>query len=316
MAIMKPQLNMQGGNAPTQSGKGSAALQVTESIDHPGHLYFSIRESWAGEVPPDQSELMIAFENASAVLRSRFQRRSADRFLVYFSRLLKLAQVGFNGPSLQLGMSARGLDQFKAEVVQTEGSQIKHEHLKGLIVAVLWAIFSIMVITILAHLTIRYAESRGWIETVPVEKDKPPDVTGIASQTKSVLLNSIRWDRSISILHFGILLSGTMLGVWLSFSVRSMNLAFEQLQNAEADLMRPWIRLITFGLLALMLALFFQFRVIVVSIGDIFSTSRISDDAVIAFLVGLCLGFSDKVLPAEVQVRVREFFSRAKPSGR
>lgn len=47
-----------------------------------------------------------------------------------------------------------------------------------------------------------------------------------------------------------------------------------------------------------------------VSLGDVFSTSRISDDALIAFAVGLCLGFSDKILPIEVQKRIEDFLSK------
>jgi hypothetical protein len=47
--------------------------------------------------------------------------------------------------------------------------------------------------------------------------------------------------------------------------------------------------------------LVFYFRIIVISIGDAFSTNYISSNIVIAFLIGVFLGFSDKILPTEVQ---------------
>jgi hypothetical protein len=291
-----------------------SVLRVSESETQVGHLYFWVGEDWNAEVPADQSELMNAFEDTAAVLRARFQIRDPQRFSQLFDRLLKLAQAGFNGSAFQLLMTTRSLEQFKGELVRGEGSQIKHEHLKSLGVSVLVSIVLIMAVATATHIFINYAESSKWIITTHsnmTERQGATEEKRLETSENLVFLNSVQWDKRFSVLHFGILLSGTMLGIWLSFSVRNMNLRFEQLQNPEADLMKPWIRLATFGLLALILALFFHSRTLVISMGDIFSTSRISSDALVAFAVGLCLGFSDKVLPTEVQKRVEDFFSKS-----
>jgi hypothetical protein len=90
-----------------------------------------------------------------------------------------------------------------------------------------------------------------------------------------------------------------------------MDFAFEQLQHPESDMMRPWSRLLTFGLLALILALFFQMGILVISIGG-FSTNQISSNLLMAIFVGLSLGFIDRTLPAEVRRRIDEFLNSAK----
>jgi hypothetical protein len=293
--------------------KNGSALRVMKHETQLGHLYFWVCEDWIGEVPADQQELMIAFENVAAVLRARFlKEKDSPRFSELFDRLLKLAQAGFNVGNIQIAITNRSLEQFKSELVQAEGSKIKHVYLKNLGIAIAIASFLIILAAIGIHALILYAESSGWVivdNLANLEEQTNAITTTLQRQEQYVLFSAVRWNKEFSFLHLGILLVGTMIGIWLSFSVRNMNLTFLQLQNPEPDLMRPWIRLFTFGLLAFLLSCFFYYRVIVVSIGDIFSTSLINDDALVAFIVGIALGFSDKVLPVEVQKRVKQFFS-------
>jgi hypothetical protein len=282
-----------------------------------------------GDIPADQTELVLAFEKTAAVLRERFKARFPERFKNYALRLRSLAKLAFNHDNVQLGFTARALEEFKAEIVRSEGSLIKHENLTTLGVYVLWACAFIVVLAGAAQTIIGFfGHQSDWIapkaanaaDAVGKGDQKPEastDQQGKAAKQpyeQMVVFSTIHWDSHFSVPHYAILLIGSMFGIWVSFSVKNMQLTFEQLQNIDADLMKPWLRLMTFGMLALILALFFHFRVVVVAIGDSFSTSRISDDAILAFLVGLCLGFSDKVLPTEVQTRVKDFFSRARTS--
>jgi hypothetical protein len=287
-----------------------SALEVMQSEDQPGYLFFHF--TGASQVSADQQELVLALDKTAAVLRARFQSRDSERFAQHFKTLFGIAESAFplkeqDAPSLEIGMVSQSLEEFKTEIVHEEGSIAIHEHLRKVYIAVIKAMISIAVIAIMAQAFIYYAKNRQapWIiHNVSQEQ-----------QNRLVLLDSISWDDKFSVLHFGVLLIGTMLGVWASLSIKSASITFEQLATLEEDLIKPWIRLTTIGLLALILALFFHYRVVTVSIGDTFSTSHIHDNAIIAFLIGLCLGFSDKVLPTEVQKRVGEFVSRAQTTG-
>jgi hypothetical protein len=210
---------------PTSTEDGPA-FGVKERPNYAGHLLFYPKRR--GPVPVDQRELMIALDKTAAVLRARFQHRAPDRFTEYFDRLLMLAQVAFppegiENQSLEVKAASQALEEFKAEIVQTEGSQVIHEHLKELRDAATKAALMIALIAILVQTLIYYVHEHqpSWFP---------------------VLLGGITWDKGFSILHFGTLLVGSMWGIWISLSLRSTNITFEQLQNIEADLVRPWIR--------------------------------------------------------------------------
>lgn len=297
--------NMSTGNTMNDSelqvptGAASAFL-VMEKDDMPGHLYFWTREDWKGAIPADQNELQVAFDDVCAVLRARFAKRDPDKFRAEFTRLLRLAHAAFASNYAQVPQAWKSLEAYKSEVVRQEGPAIKNEYLKELAIYALFASILILVAAVLIRIGTHYGEQNKLIST-----------NGTGEGATTVALSSVKWDANFSPMHFGLLLAATMWGIWLSFVVRNMNLQFEQLQHPESDLMRPWSRLLAFGLLAFILALFFQMKVLVISVGGV-STSQISDNALIALFVGLCLGFTDKALPGEVQRRIEEFFQSAK----
>lgn len=277
-----------------------SAFNVTEREDMPGQLYFWTRQNWKGDVPPAQHDLMLAFDDVCAVLRARFKERAPDQFREEFKRLLRLAQATFSGEFAQVTQGQKSLDAYKLELLRKEGPGIKNEYLKELFKAAFIANIIILLSAVMLKVIVFY----GYKYNIIV-------VESSGSYKAGVALSSIKWDTRYSPLHFGVLLAATMWGIWLSFAVRNMNLRFEQLQNPESDLMRPWSRLLAFGLLAFILALFFQMQVLVISVGGV-STSQICDDLLIAIFVGLCLGFTDKALPGEAQRRIEEFFQSSK----
>lgn len=299
-----------------------SAFDVGVREELPGHLYFWTRKTWSGDIPTEQQNLQLAFDNVCSVLRARFQQRSPTVFKEEFNRLLYMAQATFSGEYAYVLHGLQSLEAYKAELVSREGAEIKNEYLKELAKSALITSILILIMSFCIRAGIYFAENYQWIVTESVLKDdvNPPtnvesakDTISIPQKTKEnkVLLSSAKWNAQYSPVHFGFLLASTMWGIWLSFAVRNMNLTFEQLQNPESDLMRPWSRLLAFGLLAFILALFFQMQVLVISVGGV-STSQISEDIFIAIFVGLCLGFTDKALPGRVQQRIEEFFQNTK----
>ncbi len=277
---------------------------VGKHNDLPGHLYFWTREGWVGEVPEEQVNLHLEFDNTCAVLRARFLPKEEKRFEAEFTRLLKLAHATFSGDSVQIGPGRTNLRAYEEELVRQEAPAIKNAYLKELALSALLASIMILGISALLRYGVHYGELHGYVETT-ITRD---------GTTNNSVLRSLQWNKEYSPFHFGVLLASTMWGIWLSFVVRNMEFRFEQLQHVEADLMKPWSRLLAFGLLALILALFFQMGIVVVSIGGV-STSQISDNLLVAMFVGLGLGFTDKALPGEVKRRYEEFFQSAKRSG-
>lgn len=288
-------------DAASETTDGStSAFRVMEKEDLPGQLYFWTRKEWQGEVPADQAELRVAFDDTCAVLRARFQERMPEKYRTEFFRLLQLAHAAFSGQYAQVTQGWKSLDAYKAEIVRQEGPTIKNAYLKELALsALIWSV-GILLVAGLIRYGLYYGETKGLIENVASAEGESTDV-----------MESIKWDAEYSPMHFGVLLASTMWGIWLSFVVRNMDWRFEQLQHPESDLMRPWSRLLAFGLLAFILALFFQMQVLVVTVGGV-STSQISDNALVAIFVGLCLGFTDKALPGEVRRRIEEFFQNAR----
>lgn len=288
-------------NPSAEERNGTAsAFKVSETTEMVGHLYFWTREDWKGDVPADQSELRVSFDDVCAVLRARLQHQKPERFRAEFSRLLQLAHATFGGKYAQVSQGRKSLDAYKAELIRQEGPAIKDAYLKELAVSALVASIIIIVVAVAIRVGIAYAEQYQLITT-----------ESSGSTEAKAFVNSVRWNAHFSPIHFGFLLASAMWGIWLSFVVRNLSFTFEQLQHPESDLMRPWSRLLAFGLLALILALFFQMQVLVISIGGV-STAQISDNLLIAIFVGLSLGFTDKALPAEVRRRVEEFFQSAR----
>jgi hypothetical protein len=276
-----------------------SAYNVTLREDMPGQLYFFNRPDFEGPVPDDQSQLQIEFDKVNAVLRSRLKDRDALKFDSELKRLLSLAHGAFAGQYAQIAQARASLDAYKEELIKQEGPAIKNAYQRELAWAAGKASLMLLFVGILIRVAIGLSKQYGWLE----ER---------LSEREIILAHSVRWDSDFAPLHFAILLAAAMWGIWLSFSVRSLQLRFEQLQHPESDMMRPWARLLTYGMLAFILALFFQLGILVISVGGVVSTNQLSNNVLVAIFVGLCLGFSDRALPDQVRQKIDEFFQSAK----
>jgi hypothetical protein len=296
---------MSDGKAATSGHAQKSAFNISDGkvLNPPlvGQLYFSTRDDWEGDVPVDQQKLQTRFDETCTVIRARFWKRDPEKFEELFSTLLRMAHGAFASDNAQVAQGESSLDSFRNELIRSEGPAIKNEYLKELAVSAGVASIGLVCVGVLLRVLIHIGERYGLVATGQNEAVGRTETIG----------SSVQWDIHFSPMHFAFLLAATMWGIWLSFVVRNMNLAFEQLQHAEKDLMRPWSRLLAFGLLAFILALFFHLKILTISIGSV-STSQICDNVLIAIFVGLGLGFLDKTLPSEVHRRLSDFFQSAK----
>lgn len=188
------------------------------------------------------------------------------KFEEYFRPLLSLAQAGLVGNSAQPALAYRALLVLKNEIVDREGGQIKNQYMKKL------GKYAIVI-------------------SVPALLG-----AGVIHWQFSKLAN---------IGNFLLLWVGCMAGVWLSFGVRKTFLRFEELHIPEEDRLEPIIRLIFAGLLTVIIGLLFATKAVVINIGSV-DSSQITTSPVVALLVGMLCGFSEKALPSTVARQASE----------
>ena len=105
-----------------------------------------------------------------------------------------------------------------------------------------------------------------------------------------------------------VLLTGTMIGTWLSFGLRRPRIVFKDLSALEEDMMEPAVRLIFTGLIAIAIAFVFATEMVNINIGGL-NSARLLDKGSSALLIGMLLGVSELALPGVLTRRASQFVS-------
>jgi hypothetical protein len=276
-----------------------SAIEVTLRDGFKNQIYFFAKPGYGAPPPADQAQLQVDIDKAVAVVTARF-KDSPQEFDAEFRRLFAIAHGAFSGEFAQVEHARVNLQEYKRDLISRVGPITKNAYQVELAKASAVASVTLLLVGIAIRIGLKFGRDSGWVTESKVD-----------AQAVVTVANAAQWNSDYSPFHFAVLLAACMWGIWLSFSVRSMEFSFEQLQHPESDMMRPWSRLLTTGLLAFILALFFQMGILVVSIGG-FSTNQISSNLLMAVFVGLSLGFLDRALPSEVRKRIDEIFNSAK----
>ena len=190
----------------------------------------------------------------------------------YMTKLVEIARIGLQGPHVELGRLA--LDGFRAEFVAREAGRIKNSYVKSLGVAGLISIVLCLAIYALV----------AW--QAPVEY-RPYG-------------------------HFLLAAVGAAAGTWLSFSIRRVNLGFDELAVLETDLLEPGLRIIFVTMLTWIVLLFFWTGAMNLEIGQIrtaemrLATTTLPMHA-ISLLIGAFCGLSERALATAVSGRASGF---------
>jgi hypothetical protein len=110
--------------------------------------------------------------------------------------------------------------------------------------------------------------------------------------------------------NFSLVWFGAMIGAWLSFGIRNVQLEFVNLGRLEADLMSPPVRLSFAGLLSIILSLILVLKVVHFTMGSL-DTSKILESNLVALVVGLFCGIGEQVLPTTIGRRASDFLGQA-----
>jgi hypothetical protein len=228
------------------------------------------------DIPDEQQNLVIEIENSLATVSLLYAPNTVE-FKKAFEQLFFIAKTGLENEA-QPSLAAKALTQFKKEIVDRESGKKKNEYLKLLGIKAIGGGLPLLIIgTIINFLA-----------------------------CKSINCECIQANYIANLM---ILVSGTMLGVWLSFAITRTYLGFDDLAIIEKDRLEPSLRLIFTGALALIFGLLFAKNSMEIKLGDL-SSHDIIHDPVTAFLIGTILGLNEKIIGSSLTKKTSDFFKQ------
>ena len=186
----------------------------------------------------------------------------------YFEELLSIAQVGLVGEKANPNIAKKALELLKDEIIIVEGQRIKNEYIKDL---------GIKASILIGILTILYI--------------------GIHNNS------SIR-----TIENYIMVFIGSIIGTWVSFGARKVNITFEQLSIPEEDMMDTWIRLIYIGISSMIFMLFLNTGIVKIEIGGINST-KIAVSYELQLLIGIICGLIESKIGLRIYNQANKIIS-------
>lgn len=95
----------------------------------------------------------------------------------------------------------------------------------------------------------------------------------------------------------------SLIGTWISFGARNLNISFKQLSVVEYDMMNQWIRLVYIGVCSIILITFLNADIIKISVGLI-SSSNIKETFEIQASIGFICGLIESKLGLNIYKKV------------
>jgi hypothetical protein len=233
-------------------------------------------------IPPDQLSLKADIETTMMTLKTILPDKNEEttprpmtpiqrRYLAYQIKLLGIAQTGLQTPA-DPNSARLSLEALHADILLREGPRVKNSYMMhlGVAAAALAAVSAVLYLVLRNNLQASY------------------------------LLYAYR--------NLFVLLTGTMIGTWLSFGLRRPRIVFKDLSALEEDMMEPAVRLIFTGLIAIAIAFVFATEMVNINIGGL-NSARLLDKGSSALLIGMLLGVSELALPGVLTRRASQFVS-------
>jgi hypothetical protein len=232
-------------------------------IDGNTDISFNLTVDADKDLPPDQQDLIFAVGSAVEIIRTIY-KDDKKSFVDYFAQLISLSKLGLEGENAQPALAQRALDHIKIEIIDREAGKVKNQYLRKLGAKAFLLGFPFFLMG-----------------------------TGInfLHTHLGVLMNKDYTDLASLMLMW----SGTMVGVWLSFSITRTIIGFEDLTIIEKDRLEPTVRLVFTGILSVVFGLLFIKNAISIQLGS-FTSDNILKDPVTAFLIGVVLGLNEKIV--------------------
>lgn len=230
-------------------------------------------------IPPEQQDLVLNIESALETIRTLY-RQDHTQITKNYDRLLQIARLGLTGNPPKTELAAKILEQFKVHITNKEGGIVKSAYLREL-------------------------------GTKAIRFGLPALLTGIVinyficcEKTSPLCLNYVYTAALL------VLWAGAMLGVWLSQTISKTHIGFDDLALMDKDRLEPTFRLLFTGLLAAVIAMMLDSRLIEISLGEIKSSQVLNGNRhILTFLIGVILGLNEKILGSTLTSKVQNIFS-------
>lgn len=237
----------------------------------------------AGVPPDDQSKLYDDITYVLDVVRRLYLPDGTcpnkQKFRAYYVRIFRLTQVGLQGQDAAPKQAKSALDSIKASLLDDEGLRVKTRNLSAL--AEMATVLSLPCLVFYFVLCV--------IGSGEIEK----------------LLGELGLSR-VATANFMLLWVGCLVGVCLSYGVRTATLSLADLVSSGPDRLPPGTRLVFIGTLTMLFGLLFCYGIVEVKIGG-YSSANIATDPGLAFIVGALFGLSEAKLPGLAGGRADSF---------
>jgi hypothetical protein len=240
-------------------------------------IVFHLRRGLTDSPPPEQLEWSRAADKVVRALNHLYPPGTPDdesKFRLYYVSVFQLARL-----TLQDGILTKDareeLATIEKNLIDDAGPSVKNTHILELL---RWAA-PLSVPFLVSYVLLCYAPEYRRVDH---------------------FLHTIHIDPQV-LANFMLLWLGCFLGVCLSYALRKHDFTVDDLLTAEADLLRPAIRLVFAGSLAMLLVMLALGGIIDVQVGRN-SVSSVADPGrhMFAFFVGTICGISEILLPSKV----------------
>jgi hypothetical protein len=248
-------------------------------------IYFGVDPNAPQPPPKEQGELQVETENVLNAVQRLYilNGNPTQKFRRYFMRLFRVAQLGLESASASPDVAKAALAGIVRDLINDEAGRVKNGHLVTLGKTVL--LFSVPLIVGYVLLSLMPSESLAWLRRLSISR-----------QTAA---------------HFFLLWQGCFVGVWLSYGIRTTNITLADLTTTDSDRLHPHIRLLFASLLTMLLGMLFVLEIVEVKLGSLVVT-KISENAMLALVVGILCGISESSLPSYAAKRATALFSDLK----
>lgn len=237
------------------------------------------------DVPsPEKQQLFVALGSASTVITTvcrRIQERGSARDKVrgeqlqdeYIRKLAGVGSIGLEGPNVSLANLA--LEDLRREFVAREAGRIKNAYVTSLGWAC--AIAATLCFVVYGVVTLGYDAQTGFLGFL-----------SFLARHQNLLLAA----------------GGAAIGTWLSFSIRRVQLSFEDLAILEEDLLDPSVRVLFVIALTVTACLLFVTGAMNIEIGLLKTSSFVGPTAL---LIGVFFGIGERALATAISGRAASF---------
>ncbi len=239
------------------------------SEESPIDIGFSPSPNGQGRAPEDQYQLKSDIE-AFIVTLGEIYKPGSDDFNHYYQRVFYIAQLGLEGENIDNILANRTLEQLRGEIVVSAGATVRNKLLTTYGIGA--------------------------------------TICSALSGVLGVYFYKVPTDLLPLIPFFLLMISGSMIGSWLSLGVRTRSFRFDEMRLQIRDHSGPYVRLAFTGVLTVVTGLLMNIGALQISIGSL-DSSNITTDPIISLTFGVLLGFSEKTLVSTLTEKTKGIVS-------